>query len=246
MIRPFLITLAGVALFAPPAAAQDPRIFASINVGYQAQNQDLRQTAEFPLFDEIGNWQAEHAIEGGAFFEVGAGVRVTRNVSVGVSYSARPAHTRDVPVTASVPDPRFFDAFRSASATATGLEHREQAVHLQALWHVPVTVDFDVTLFGGPTFFTVKDTLIESVTPQETGDFSTVNLLLDTSSQSNSTIGFHAGVDTSYMFLRNAGVGAMLRYSRGSVDLLNPAASGGEMTIDAGGLEIGAGLRFRF
>ena len=43
---------------ATPAAAQDSRVFANINFGYQVQDQDLRQTAEFPLYDETASWEA--------------------------------------------------------------------------------------------------------------------------------------------------------------------------------------------
>ena len=55
------------------------------------------------------------------------------------------------------------------------------------------------------------------------------------------------GIDAQYMFMRNAGVGGMLRYSKGSVDLNPPADTGSEtFKLDTGGLEIGVGLRFRF
>jgi hypothetical protein len=49
------------------------------------------------------------------------------------------------------------------------------------------------------------------------------------------------------MVMKSAGVGGMLRYSKGSVDLNAPADTGSEtFKIDTGGLEIGVGLRFRF
>ena len=68
-----------------------------------------------------------------------------------------------------------------------------------------------------------------------------------TESQKHTTTGFHLGVDAQYMFMKNAGVGGMLRYSKGSVDLKGPAESGSEtFKLDTGGLEIAAGLRFRF
>ena len=246
-MRSFLFSCTLLAVCAAPAAAQDARVFANINFGYQGQSQDLRQAAEFPLYDETGNWEAQHGIDGGSIFDIGAGVRVHRNWSIGVSFANRGKHTRDVSITAGVPHPIFTDTLRTATATATGLEHSERAVHLQALLHIPVTVEFDVALFAGPTFFNVEDTLIESVVPiEQGGDFSTVNLQTATSTQSNSAVGFNLGIDTRYMFTRNVGAGAMLRFSRGSVDLTNPAGSGGELKLDTGGLEIGAGLRFRF
>ena len=256
-MRSSLFALAVALAVAAPAAAQtqDSRIFANVNFGFQAQGQDFTQAAELPLYDEIGNWEAAHSIDGGPFFEIGGGYRILRNVSVGVAYSARTGDSRDVTVNASVPSPIFTDTFRAASASVSGLEHTEQAFHVQALWHVPVTVEFDVTLFAGPTFFRVKDDLIASVEPVEVGgDFSTVNLQsISIAEQKNTTTGFHLGIDTRYMFMRsvgfmrNIGAGAMLRYSRGSVDIDAPAGSGtGSTSIDVGGLELGVGLRFMF
>lgn len=248
-MRSFVGAFGIVALCATSAAAQEPRIFVNVNAGTQSQTQDFRQSAEFNLYDETGTWDAEHQIKSGNFFDIGGGFRLMRQFSVGLAYSAQTKQTREVTVNASVPSPLFFDTFRAASAVVPGLEHSEKALHLQALWHVPVTVEFDVTLFGGPTFFTVEDALVESIAVSEIGgDFSSVNLsAIGTSTQRNTTTGFNVGLDTRYMFLRNIGVGAMLRYSRGSIDLTLPSATAtDDVKINTGGLEIGAGLRVRF
>jgi opacity protein-like surface antigen len=248
MMRSFVCALGAITLLAVPAAAQEGRVMVSVSGGGAlAKTQDFRQAAEFPLYDETGTWDAAHTIEGGSFFDIGGGVRVTRNFGVGIAYTVRSKHTRDVTVNASVPSPIFFDTFRSATATVPGLEHTERAVHLQAQWHVPVTVEFGLTLSAGPTFFSVRDELIESLAPGETGGNAVRLENIGISGQRNTTTGFHVGLDAQYMFMRNIGAGAMLRYSRGSVDLTAPAGtSSGQIAIDTGGLEIGAGLRFRF
>jgi hypothetical protein len=250
-MRSILVALAAISAVASPAAAQDTPIFVNVNFGFQAQSQDLRQAGEFPLYDETGSWEAEHSIKGGPYFDLGGGLLVWRKLSIGAAYTARAKHSRDVAVNAAVPSPVFTDSFRHASAPASGLQHSERAVHLQALWHVPVTVEFDVTVFGGPTFFSIRDELIDGVEPSEVGgDFSTVNVGIRTARQRNTTTGFNIGIDTRYMLRRNlpyvrrVGAGAMLRYSHGSTKL--ESAQGGRFTVDAGGLEIAAGLRFRF
>ena len=256
-MRSSLLALAVVLTSAAPAAAQDSRVFANINFGYQVQDQDLRQTAEFPLYDETASWEATHALEGGPIFDVGAGYRVRPRLSIGASYTLRTKQSRDVTISGSVPSPIFFDTFRQATASATGLEYTEQAFHVQAFWHVPVTVEFEVMLFGGPTFFQVKNDLIAGLDVVEAGgDFSSVSLQnISTTRSSESTVGFNLGIDGTYMFIRNAGIafvrdagiGAMVRYSRGSADLAAPAGTGSEsFSVDAGGLEIAAGLRVRF
>ena len=247
-MRSFLGAFAALVLFAAPAAAQAPsRVFANINFGFQSQSQDFTQSGEFPLYDETGTFEAAHKLEGGPFFDLGAGVTLMKNFSIGVSYTQRTATTRDAQISATVPHPIFFDTPRTATGSATGLEHTERAFHVQALYHVPVTVEFDVTLFAGPTFFNVEDELIESVTPGEVGgDFSQVNLdTIGRSSQKNSATGFNAGIDLRYMFMRNVGVGGMARFTRGSVTLTSPSG-GADIKTDVGGLEIAGGLRFRF
>lgn len=248
-MRSSLLAVAAVLTCAVPAAAQDSRVFAHINFGYQVQDQDLRQTAEFPLYDETGSWEATHALEGGPIFDLGAHYRVRPRLSIGASYTLRTKQSREVTIDASLPSPIFTDTFRQANALATGLEYTEQAFHVQAFWHIPVTVEFDVTLFGGPTFFQVKNDLISGLDVVEAGgDFSSVSLQnISTTRESESTVGFNVGIDGTYMLIRNAGIGAMVRYSRGSADMAAPAGTGSEtFSIDTGGFEIAAGLRFRF
>jgi hypothetical protein len=249
MMRSFLCAFAAITLSGAPAAAQEHRVFANVNYGGLTQKQDLNQTAEFSIYGETGTWEASHTIEGGPFFDIGGGFRVMRNVFVGASFTQGTKQTRDVTVNASVPSPIFTDTFRAATGTVTGLEHKERAIHLQALLQVPVTVEFGVSLFAGPTFFTVEDELVSGFSIAEAGgDFTSVSLVdVRTEGQKETTTGFHVGFDAQYMFVRNAGVGGMVRYSKGSVDLTAPADTGSEtFKIDTGGLEIGVGLRFRF
>ena len=253
-MRSLFSAVAALALFATPVAAQtppqSPRAFATINFGYQVQSQDIAQAGEFTLYDETGTFSATHSIDGGPFFEIGGGYQILRNYpnfSVGLSYAQRSGNSRDVTLTARVPHPVFFEQLRDASATVADLEHKERAVHIQAMWTVPVTVEFDVTVFAGPSFFTVEEDLIESITPTEVGgDFSQVNLEpVGVSSQKESTVGFNLGVDGRYMFTRNIGAGAMLRFTHAGVSLTSPTG-GDDIKVDAGGFEIAAGLRFRF
>lgn len=255
MMRSFLCAFAAITLWGAPAAAQEHRVFVNLNYGGLTQKQDLRQTADFSIYDEPGTWDVNHTIEGGSFFDIGGGFMVMRNVFVGASFTQGTKQTRDVTVNASVPSPIFTDTFRAATGSVTGLEHKERAVHLQALWQVPVTVEFGVTLFAGPTFFTVEDELVSGFSITEAGgDFTSVSLGdIRTEGQKHTTTGFHVGFDAQYMFMRNvgfmkeAGVGGMVRYSKGSVDLTAPADTGsGTFKIDTGGPEIGVGLRFRF
>ena len=232
-------------LFIPPPP---PRaVFVNVNGGFIAQSIDFTQAADFSLYGETGSFEAQHKIGGGPVVDLAAGIRVAGNMSLGVAYSRRVTHTRDVPVSALVPDSLFTNRHRNASGTASGLEHDERAWHLQASWRLPVTVEFDVTLFAGPTIFTLEDELIDTITVSEgTAGTASLGAIARTRPRGNAA-GFHFGLDTAYMFTRHAGAGAMLRYSRGWTELdLPPGNTESDVTLHPGGLELAAGLRVRF
>lgn len=245
-MRSFFCALAALTLFAAPAAAQSerPRPFALVNFGFQARSQDFTQFGEFPLYGATATFDAPHSLEGAPFFEIGGGVGIFRNFSVGGSYAWRSTKTRDVQVSASVPSPISLVTFRNATVTETDIEHQEGAFHLQGIWHIPVTVEFEVAVFGGPSFFNAKHDLIDDVTVTEVGgDFSQVNLTVNRSTHSETVVGFNAGVDGRYMFTRNVGAGAMIRFTRGKGDF---TAGGQTLEINTGGFEVAGGLRFKF
>lgn len=219
--------------------------FAHVNFGAQSQNNDIAESGGFAAYGENGTFEAAQSFDGGQFFDIGGGVRVWEGLSLGLTFSKRAKETSAAQLTAGVPDLLLTDVLRPASGEVGGLEHRQQAIHLHAHWRIPVTEEFDVALFAGPSFFSVKQDTIDSIQFAEVGgDFSTVNLTgAGITRHSESATGFNIGLDGSYMFTRYVGAGLVLRFSRASVDL--PVA-GGTATIDAGGFDAAAGLRLRF
>ena len=248
-----LLAAAAAVLVAVPAAAQAPdpgpgplrHGFAHVNFGVQAQNQDFSERGVFPAYGEEGSFEAAHSIDGGQFFDIGGGVRVWENLSLGLTYARRAKQTDTVDLTAGVPHLVFTDALRPAVGEAAGLQHHEQAVHLQAHWRIPVTEEFDVALFAGPSFFNVeRDTITAIEFTEAGGDFSSVNLTgASVTRRRESATGVNVGLDASYMFTRYAGGGLLLRFSRASVDL---PVTNGTVKIDTGGFDVAAGVRLRF
>jgi hypothetical protein len=248
-MRSILLTATAALLVAVPAAAQWPAplrdAYVSVNLGGQAQSQEFPVRGGFPLYGEDVSFDARHDVRGGGLFDIGGGVRVWESLSVGLTFATRFKDTRDSAVTAQVPSPIFTDTFRATSGTASGLRHRERAVHLHALWRVPVTEEFDVSLSLGPSFFTVRRDVLDTVQVAEVGgDFSAATISgIATQQVRDSGAGVNVGVDGTYMFTRQFGGGVQLRYARGSVTL---PVSGSSVKLDAGGFEFGAGLRVRF
>src|SRR4029077_19967420 len=81
-------------------------------------------------------------------FDVGGGVRVWRNLAVGLDVSRFSKETAGT-VSAQIPHPFFFNRARTVSGDASGLTRDETAVHLQALWMLPFGSRWRLALGGG-------------------------------------------------------------------------------------------------
>ena len=234
-----------LAVAVTPAAAQPgpfDRGYFHINFGGQVGSSDLDQPGSFPLYDETALFDVRGDVGGGALFDIGGGYRVWRRLYAGVSYS-RSSDSSDATLSGTAPHPLFFDMPRPISGTVSGLDHTEHAVHLQAVWRQPINTfntPIDLALFVGPTFFSVNQDAVSAFTVTEpTPDVAGVT----TASVSDSAVGFHIGADVAYPVTRRIGIGLLLRYAGGSVDL--PVANQ-ETSLDVGGLHIGAGVRVGF
>ena len=102
-----------------------------------------------------------------------------------------------------------------------------------------------VALSAGPSFFQVTQDVVGSVEVREAGaPFTTVTVSqVPTTSVKKTAVGVNVGADVSVMATRHVGGGFLVRYATGSVDL--PAGSA-QVSLDAGGFQIGGGLRVRF
>ncbi|MEP6916387.1 MAG: outer membrane beta-barrel protein [Acidobacteriota bacterium] len=240
MIKAGLLCFAMCAAVAPKAAAQmtwTDNGFANISVGGQAGSHSLATSTTFPLYDETATAATAQKVKGGGLFDVSAGYKVWRNLAVGIGFSSTSGKS-DTAVAASIPDPLFFDRPRAVTASATGLKHSENVVHLMAVWMVPVTDKIDVAISAGPSIFSVKQDVPASLTIAEPGP--TVGSVA-VSSEKKTSAGVNVGVDVAYMLTKRFGVGGLARYTGGSVTL-----PGTTEKLTVGGFQIGGGLRVRF
>lgn len=211
--------------------------YVSVNVGAQAGSHDLSESGSFDLYDETATFTSTNKVKGGGMFDIGGAYRVWgKNLLAGVTIS-RVSSKSDGSLKASVPDTLITDRLREVTKAFTGLKHGETAVHLDAIWMMPVANKIDVGISAGPTIFSVKQDTIPSLTITEPGPTVTTTV----ASTSKTTVGFNAGVDVQYMLRKKWGVGGVARYAVGSVSL--PGAS---KKLTVGGFQIGVGARLRF
>ena len=225
---------------ATPAQAQmqwTDKAFFNVNAGLQIGSQDLAVTTPFELYQETGSVASTLDVKGGGLFDISAGYKVWRNLAIGIGYSWTDSKT-DAAITALVPDPGVFDAPRTLTSSASDVQHSEHAFNITGTWMIPVTDKVDVGLAFGPTFFQVSQDVPNSVA---VSDPNPVITSVGVETIDESTVGFHLGVDVTYLVTPRFGVGGLARYSRGSVDLANAPDS-----LKIGGFQIGAGLRVRF
>lgn len=232
----------------PPAAkeAMPPdrngdRFYLHLNAGSQPSSPDFVARGGVPLYLETATFEIRGESGGGVLVDVGGGYRVWRRLYAGLSYS-RVGGDIGGPLTGQIPDDLIHDRPRPITGSVSDLSHVEHAVHFQAVWRHPINDRFDVAVAIGPTLFSVSQDLVseiaiveEAAGPRLTG--------VTTEDVSDTAVGFHVSADGSYSLTRRLAVGLFLRYAGGSVDL---AGRAGNVSLDVGGLQVGAGVRLRF
>lgn len=208
--------------------------FINVRVGAQPQRRRIHTSQSFSLYDETATVTSNQSIKNGPMFDISAGYRVWRPLAIAVGVSSFRS-TGNSGVTASIPDPRFFDRPRTVTANTSGLDRSELGVHVQAAWLVPVTDKIEVAVSAGPSFIRVRQQLTTATVP--TG---TQNITVAQETQSATALGVNVGFDGTFMFTPRFGAGVFLRYAGGSVDL--PAAS----DVKVGGFQTGLGFRVHF
>jgi hypothetical protein len=210
--------------------------YVSVNVGFQAGSHDLSTTSTPKIYEENATITATQKVKGGALFDIGAAYRVWgHNLLAGVFYS-RTSSKADLNITGSIPDPIITDTLRPAQTTQPGAKHVENAIHLNAIWMMPVAEKIDVGVFAGPTIFNINQDAAGTPTVTEPAPTITAPLV----KVSKTTVGINLGVDAQYMVAKKIAVGGLARYAWGSVDL----GSGSKLTV--GGFQLGVGARYRF
>jgi hypothetical protein len=230
-------------LFAAPSMASAQTMqwtdkgYVGITFGGQAGSHTLDTNSTFPLYDETATVTSTQKVGGGALFDIGGAYRVWgQNLLAGVNFT-HTSSDADVSITGSIPDPVFFDRPRAVNTSQSGAQHSENALHLDAVYMIPVANKLDVGVFGGPTIFWVKQDTITSLSVTEPGP--TVNAPL--TEVKKTTAGINFGVDVQYLVANKIAVGGLARYAWGSAKI-----DGATDNLTVGGFQIGAGVRYRF
>lgn len=240
MVRRLAVLACGfVVLSATPALAQmqwTDKAFLNLSAGLQIGTSDVTSTQPFELYGEAGSLLSAQDVKGGFFVDGQFGYRVRGNLAVGVGVTFVQGKA-DADITGTIPDPAVFDRHRTASATATDLTHRETWFAGLLTYVMPLTDKIDVFFSGGPAFVQVEQEVPTTVTVTEpTPTIASVGV----TKFSESGIGFVVGADVRYMITNRIGLGVLGKFSAASVELSDGTK------VDAGGFQVGGGVRIKF
>jgi Outer membrane protein beta-barrel domain len=238
-----LVTVCGL-LGAMPAAAQPlPRFTISVNGGYQPSSTSFDDRFTFDLNRETASVDADYSVDAGPLFDAGVGFRIWKGLGAGVAFSRFTVDSTGQ-AEATLPHPLFFQRNRQISGETTGITREESGIHIEAQYQLPPLGRFSVTLAGGPSVMDIRQSIVTDVNYTEEFPYDTATYVgVDSQRVSGTATGFNAGADVRWMFTRNIGVGGLVRYTRASVDLTRNNRT---VTVDAGGMQVGGGLRLAF
>lgn len=225
------------------AGATFARLFVSVNAVTHLDSRDLDDTTTLTVNAEDARLESSYQVPSGPAFDVAGGAILWRNLGVAVGYT-RQTKEATAAITASIPHPFFFNQPRAIEGEATGLTRRESGVHIQARVVLPLSERWQAMVYGGPTFFSLEQSVITSVVYDETYPYDEARFeRASTTDIEESKIGVNVGADVAYFFTPQVGVGGMVQYSGTTMDL---SVQGRTIEMKVGGVQVGGGLRLRF
>lgn len=246
--RSHILALALAAPFACalPAAAQStatPRVVVSINGGAQVAADGLSDRLAFERNAETATAEVTYPVKPGVVVDGGIGVRFWKRLGAGVAVTFV---TRDgtAHVDALIPHPLQFNQPRTVTGLEGAIARAETGLHVQLQYSIEASKRVAIVLSAGPSWLDVEQDFVTDVLYDEAYPYDTATFRSAPAVRSKaSAVGVNAGADLRWMFGRTIGLGALVRFTRGTVDL---PVQDRHVTTRAGGVQAGAGLRLVF
>ena len=220
-----------------------------INVGWgvESGSSAMSDTQVSSIYEETATVTSTSNFTSGSLFDVGVGLRIWRNLTVGAAYHQEQNDTEGR-LTGSVPSPVFFNRPRTLDEAVPGLDRKESAAHLQIGWVIPIRDKIDVMVYGGPSFFRLEQETVSDVEFTEPGgSFTTVGADEEITVRKKSQTGYNVGVDGTYIVWTNdsvrVGVGGFVRFTQAEMDVEMLSTS---QPTKVGGVQFGFGARLRY
>ena len=215
-----------------------------INGGYQPSTTSFDDSFTFTLYQETGTTETSYPVGAGAIFEGGASVRLWKGLALGGVISH---FTVDSPatVTSSVPHPFFLQRPRQVTGEPEGIAPRGDRHPHSGAVSVPACSDGCTSSWPAARASSTSSRRSSSTSTMRKNSPTTPrrSRASTRSGRTGTATGFNAGVDFQWMFNPNLGVGALVRITKATVDLI---VDNRTIQVDAGGTQIAAGIRLAF
>jgi hypothetical protein len=214
-----------------------PQTFINFSAAAQPNRRDLTTTSTFTVYQEDATLTSTVRVANGPYFELSAGRRVWRELTVGVGLSYFKSAGNGSTV-ASIPSPVLFNQNRSVTVDSDDLNRKEVGAHIKFGWFVPVSDKMDIALSAGPSFVQVTQDLVIATAADIPAGTQNLNPRIE--AQQKIGLGVNASFDGTYKLSPKFGVGLLIQYAGGTVDL--------DAAPDTafGGFQGGLGIRLRF
>jgi hypothetical protein len=242
------LILALVPTAAAPAAAQE-RFRISTNAGQQTSTTTVTQEQSFDRYFEQGSFTFDRTVPKAPIYDLGVMVRLWRDLHAGAAVSMFDKNGAGS-ATARVPHPLQFNKPRTTTGDIAGARRREVGQHVMFGWTIPAAGGLDFTLFAGPSIFATEQLFVTSLTLALDDEVFPFDELAFPGAQTETlrenVVGYNAGVDMTWRFTNNGGVGLLVRYSSGKKEFTPTGTGSKPVEVTVGGLHAGGGLRLVF
>lgn len=239
--------LAGATIIMAPAASAQTapgRVVGGVSGGVQRSAPAGADRFEFESNVETATVDVVYPATSAVLVDVSLGVRVWKGIGAGLAVS-HATRSGSAQVDARVPHPLLFEQPRAVEGSQARINRTETAVHVQLLYAIEATRTVTLVLSGGPSVVHLEQDLVTEVKYDESYPFDVATFTRAAARRAKaSAAGFNAGADVRWMFARSIGVGALVRFSRATVDL-NTVESR-TLPVRAGGVQAGVGMRVVF
>jgi hypothetical protein len=228
----------------PPASAGRTGSRFSVLLGGALAMAHAHFTGErrFTEFAEEGRLDGDYTRGMGPAFELGLEFAPHPRLGVALHFNGI-SRDSSSSYAADLPHPLYLGQPRQVTGAVDGLSYRERVVHLDLAYRRS-RGRLRYGVFAGPSYANVRAELLDTVQYQQEYPFDAVRVTEVTSRVSSaSAFGFNVGLELDYRVGGPAAAALLVRYHRVSPDLPDSA---GTVELDAGGLQVGAGLRFFF
>ena len=228
----------------PAWAGAETRTTLSLSGLYGLGSSSFRESRTFTEFAEAGRFDAGYQADPGPGFEGALRQMLGRRfgLAVALGYSKR---SEGVSFTASLPHPLYFNRPRPASGSRKGMSYTETAGHLDLVFVPASGKHLEASLFAGVSLIKVRADLIDHIEYSQIYPYDTVTAVSAPSATFlDNPFGFNLGVSLPSRLTEHVALGAQGRFSRAKARL-HPSP-GNTLGFDAGGFQLGAGIRFLF